>query len=277
MTRASDTWTSVRVHDISNREAVVAALFGLGAEGVQDFDDAVATHLRRVQESEIIARLKDADASARVELADTPNVDWSAEWKSRITSHRLGALVVTPPWLASSFTPTERIVIEPGMAFGTGEHETTRSVLRLLQRVIRAGDYVADLGAGSAVLAIGAAKLGASRVVGIEIDPDAIENAESNLDFNDVADRVTIIEGDATALLPLVAPVRVVVANIISGVLLELLPIIRSALTSDGVAVLSGILLDERPMMEQSFRSAQWTAVASETEGAWWSAAIKPK
>jgi ribosomal protein L11 methyltransferase len=274
---APDAWTSVRVHDISNREAVVAALFGLGAEGVQDFDDAVVTHLRRVRESEILARLKDVDPTARVELADTPNVDWSAEWKSRITSHRLGVLVVTPPWLARSFTPAERIVIEPGMAFGTGEHETTRSVLRLLQRVIRAGDYVADLGAGSAVLAIGAAKLGASRVVGIEIDPDAIENAESNLDLNDVVDRVTIIEGDAAALLPLVAPVRVVVANIISGVLLELLPIIRNALTSDGVAVLSGILLDERPLMEQSFRAAHWTAVASETEGAWWSAAIRPK
>jgi ribosomal protein L11 methyltransferase len=277
VTRSPEAWTSVRVHDISNREAVVAALFGLGAEGVQDFDDAVATHLRRVQESDIMARLRDVDPAARVELTDTPNVDWSAEWKSRITSHRLGVLVVTPPWLASAFTPRERIVIEPGMAFGTGEHETTRSVLRLLQKVIRPDDYVADLGAGSAVLAIGAAKLGASRVVGIEIDPDAIENAESNLDLNDVADRVTIIEGDAATLLPLVSPVRVVVANIISGVLLELLPVIRSALSKDGVAVLSGILLDERPMMEQHFRTTSWAQTASETEGAWWSVAIKPQ
>src|SRR5262249_39385297 len=139
--------------------------------------------------------------------------DWSERWKQSLTAQRVGRLTITPPWLASELDPKATIVIEPAMAFGTGDHATTRSVVRMLQEVVRAGDSVADLGAGSAVLAIAAAKLGAGRVVAIEIDPDAISNAEENVVRNGVADRVTVLEGDAGLLLPLVAPVRVVTAN----------------------------------------------------------------
>ena len=116
-----------------------------------------------------------------------------------------------PPPGFVPFSPAEveqSIIIEPGMAFGTGEHATTRGVIRLLQSVIRPGDRVADLGSGSAVLAIAAAKLGARYVAAIELDHDAIENAEQNVARNNVADRVSVIEGDAATLLPLVAPVR---------------------------------------------------------------------
>ena len=160
------------------------------------------------------------------------------------------------------------------MAFGTGEHETTRGVVRLLPDLIRPGDRVADLGAGSAVLAIAAAKLGAGHVAAIEIDHDAIANAEENVARNGVADRVTVIEGDASLLLPLVAPLRVVLANIISSVLLELLPAIRNALTDDGEAILSGILFEERDTMLVAFARGGWRVVAEDAEGAWWTARI---
>jgi ribosomal protein L11 methyltransferase len=99
------------------------------------------------------------------------------------------------------------------------------------------------------VLSIAAAKLGASRIVAIELDADAIENAEENVRRNGVGDRVSVIEGDAASLLPLVAPVRVVTANIISSVLIDLLPTMASALEADGCAILSGILVSERSMM----------------------------
>jgi ribosomal protein L11 methyltransferase len=165
-------------------------------------------------------------------------------------------------------------VIEPAMAFGTGEHETTRGVVRLLQSVIRAGDIVADLGSGSAVLAIAAARLGAARVVAIELDHDAIGNAEENVARNGVSDRVTVIEGDAALLLPLVAPVRVVLANIISSVLVELLPAIADALSRDGAAILSGILVEERPEMMRVLESAGWSVVSEDREGQWWSVSI---
>jgi len=160
------------------------------------------------------------------------------------------------------------------MAFGTGDHPTTRGVLRLMQSVIHAGDVVADLGAGSAVLAIAAAKLGATRVAAVEMDADAISNAEENVARNGVADRVKVIEGDAALFLPLLAPVRVVLANIISSVLLELLPAIGRSLTPDGVAILSGILDEEREKMLTRFAAGGWRVIQEDAEGPWWSVAI---
>lgn len=269
-------WTTVRVEAPADRSAVIHALFGLGAEGVQELDSAVVTSLRGVPEGAIRAAIFQSDATATVSLSPTPPVDWSSAWKDRIGAHRLGDLVVTPPWLADQYRESERIVIHPAMAFGTGEHETTRGVIRLMQGVIRAGDVVADLGAGSAVLAIAAARLGAARAVAIELDPDAIGNAEENVSLNGVEDRVTVIEGDAAALLPLVAPVRVVLANIISSVLVSLLPAIRQSLSRDGAAILSGILVEERPVMLEAISQGGWEVRSEDQEGIWWSVLLVP-
>jgi ribosomal protein L11 methyltransferase len=271
--RAGD-WTTVRVRNPNNRDAVISALFASGAEGVQELDDDVVTHIRDADQTRVGERLLRADSGVIVEYSPTPNVDWSTQWRSRITAHRVGRLVVTPPWLADDFSKAERIVIEPAMAFGTGEHETTRGVLRLLQRALLEGDDVADLGAGSAVLGIAAAKLGARRVIAVEIDPDAIANAEENVARNGVSDRVTVIEGDAALLLPLLAPVRVVLANIISSVLKELLPTIAQSLTVDGVAILSGMLATERADMKAALDVMGWRIVDDDQEGAWWSAVV---
>jgi len=267
-------WTTVRTGSLSDRTAVIRALFASGAEGVQELDDEILTHIADADESRIRAAIAGADPSASLSFSPTPDVDWSAEWRSRISAHRLGSLVVTPPWLAERFTAAERVVIEPAMAFGTGEHETTRGVVRLLHGVIKPGDAVADLGAGSAVLAIAAAKLGAGRVIAIELDPDAIGNAEGNIVVNAVADRVSVVEGDAALLLPLVAPVRVIVANIISSVLLELLPVMATSLTADGAAILSGILVEEREEMLRELARAGWRVAAEDQEGPWWSVSI---
>jgi len=161
------------------------------------------------------------------------------------------------------------------MAFGTGDHATTRGVMRLMSDVIREGDRVADLGAGSAVLSIAAAKLGAGRVAAIELDPEAIGNAEENLVRNGVADRVTVIEGDAELLLPLVAPVRVVLANIISSVLVGLLPHIARALDGEGAcAILSGILQAERDDLVEVLTTTGWRVTAEDREDIWWSAVV---
>jgi ribosomal protein L11 methyltransferase len=268
-------WTSIVVRSPSNRGAVMDALFAIGAEGVQELGDDLVTHVRDVERSRVESILQRADPEAEIEFAPTPSVDWSREWRSRISSHRVGTLVVTPPWLATG--AADEIVIEPEMAFGTGEHETTRGVLRLMQEIVRAGDIVADLGAGSAVLAIAAARLGAQRCVAIELDADAIGNAEANVVANGVGDRVAVIEGDAFALLPLVAPVRVVLANIISSVLLELLPLVRESLTDDGQAIISGILLEEQPAMRAALKAGAWRVLQTSEEGLWWTATIAPE
>ena len=161
------------------------------------------------------------------------------------------------------------------MAFGTGEHATTRGVVRLMQKLPSIPELVADLGAGSAVLAICAAKLGATRVAAIELDHDAIGNTEENVAANGVSDIVSVIEGDAALLLPLVSPVGLVLANIISSVLLVILPAIHDAVEPGGYAILSGILLDERGMMLEAIREGGWQIVDEDSEEAWWSVLIE--
>ena len=270
-------WIALRVRpsDAAAAEAVSAALFAAGSVGIQDDGGTLVTQFEHAREVEAArARVLAADAGADLEVREVPDVDWSSAWKAGIRAHELGSLVVTPPWLADDYPPHRRIVIEPGMAFGTGEHATTRGVVRLLQRVLRPGDRVADLGAGSAVLAIAAAKLGAASAAAIEMDPDAIENADDNVVANDVGDRVRVILGDAGVLLPLVAPVRLVLANIISSVLTELLPVIHASLTDDGQAILSGILYEERDRMLEVIRAGGWTVVEEDAEDIWWSVSI---
>jgi ribosomal protein L11 methyltransferase len=268
-------WLSVHVRPGGSSDAALAALFELGSEGVHETGAELVTHFPSGSDAAAIeAAVLAADPEAQVVTSIIPAVDWSEEWKRGVGAHELGVLAIVPPWLAGGRDAAHTIVIEPEMAFGTGEHQTTRGVVRLLPSVIRAGDRVADLGAGSAVLAIAAAKLGAGRVTAIELDHDAIGNARENVERNGVADRVTVIEGDAAILLPLLAPVRVVLANIISSVLLELLPAIAGSLATDGEAILSGILVEERASMLQSFFAAGWTLTGEDVEGAWWSALI---
>jgi ribosomal protein L11 methyltransferase len=268
-------WTVVRVAPGSHPEAVAAALFAAGAQGVQEIGGSLVTHAPTPSDAAAFERAAlEASPDARVEMQPLPDIDWSQEWKRGLHVQELGALTVAPPWLADDLDPTRTIVIDPGMAFGTGEHATTRGVIRLLQQVIAPGDRVADLGAGSAVLAIAAAKLGASHVAAIEVDPDAIGNAEDNVARNDVGDRVVVIEGDAATLLPLVAPVRVITANILSSVLIELLPAMSHALAENGRAILSGILIDERDMMVRALTDGGWRIEAEDYEENWWSATI---
>jgi ribosomal protein L11 methyltransferase len=269
------TWLTVRVSPGSHRDAVMAALFDAGAQGVQELGDQLITHVPdRAVADALTAAAVAASSDASVAIEPLPDVDWSVQWKQSIRAQTLGALTVGPPWLTERLDATTTITIDPGMAFGTGEHATTRGVIRLLQSVIRAGDHVADLGAGSAVLAIAAAKLGAASVAAIELDPDAIGNAEENVRRNGVGDRVTVIEGDAASLLPLVAPVRVITANIISSVLLELLPVLAASLADDGRVILSGILFTERDEMVRAVTAAGWRVEAEDQEDAWWSTTI---
>jgi ribosomal protein L11 methyltransferase len=251
---------------------VANAMFDAGAEGLHELADAFVTHLpERMDPEAFVAQVRGADADLAAEISPLADTDWSEHWKAQIRAHQLGALTVTPPWLAEGRDPATTIVIEPAMAFGTGEHATTRGVVRLMQGVVRAGDAVADLGAGSAVLAIAAAKLGASQVFAIEIDSEAIGNAEANVERNGVATRVAVLEGDASLLLPLVAPVRIILANIISSVLLEMLPLFPMSLADGGVIILSGILREERERMLRALADFGWVVDVEDAEDQWWS------
>ena len=266
-------WTAVRVDGISQREAVARALFEAGSQGVHEDGTSLVTHYPpEFDVTRVRAAIAAADRSARVTVSNAPVMDWS-QWRAAVRAHRLGKLSIVPPWLADPADPAQ-VVIDPAMAFGTGEHATTRGVVRLMQRLPHMPPTVADLGAGSAVLAICAARLGATKVVAIELDPDAIGNAGENVKVNGVDGVVHVIEGDAAVLLPLIAPVGLVLANIISSVLLELLPLMHHSLPHRGFAILSGILVEEKEKMLDAL-AGDWSVLSTDTEEGWWSVLIE--
>ncbi len=202
--------------------------------------------------------------------------DWAASWRRGLKPRRVGArLIVAPSWTRPEARPGEIVlIIDPEMAFGTGEHATTRGALRLLQEALRGGDRVLDVGAGSAILSIAAARLGADEVRAVEADADALGNAADNIARNGVADRVRLEHGvvDAAFLARPRAPRQdVILANILSGVLRPLLPAFHDALVPGGRLILAGILEGEADDMIEAADAAGLELRTEDLEDEWWS------
>jgi ribosomal protein L11 methyltransferase len=258
------------------REAVSAALFVAGAQGIlEEGERLISVFADAAIADDAEREVRTVDPDARIDRERFEPGDYDAEWRAGVEPRWVGRMRIAPSWRAAEGDLASTIVIEPGTGFGTGEHETTRCALLLLQDVVQPGQRVADLGCGSAVLAIAAARLGASRVVAIELDGEAIPNAEENVLLNDAGDRVTVIEGDAGALLPLVGPVDIVVANIISSVLVQLLPAVRPALAPDASVVVSGVLVEERTAFVEWLTAEGWGIERETAEGEWWAAVLR--
>lgn len=274
-------WIAVRARASGevSRARLAQALIAAGAGGVQEESDGVSTVLPASADlSAPTALARELADDATLEITALGAVDWTTRFAPSIGVQRVGHITIAPPWLAHEISDASHaVVIDPAMAFGTGDHPTTRGMLRLMHGVIREGDLVADLGAGSAVLSIAAVRLGAGRVAAIESDPDAIGNAEANVARNGVADAVRVLEGDAALLLPLVAPVRVILANIIAPVLLELSRVMRDSLSENGRAILSGMLVSERAAMQAALRDDGWQMLDEDAEGEWWSTVLAPR
>lgn len=201
--------------------------------------------------------------------------DWTESWRRGLEPRRVGRrLIVSPPWCAPSAAPDDIvIVIDPGMAFGTGEHATTRGCLRLLEDVVAPDARVLDVGTGSGVLAIAAARIGAS-VDALDDDPVATDVAAENADVNGVADRIRFVTQSARpdGWLPGgPGAYDVVVANILSSILTPLLPVFHTLLRPAAPVVLGGILRQEAPEMRAALGRAGFAVEAEDEEGEWWS------
>lgn len=262
--------------------AVAELLLDLGGRSVHEADGRLETYVappadREAWLEEARARLAAVDAAAAHGLAWRLEADrdWSAEWRRGLGARRVGErFVVTPSWITPETRPGDRvIVIDPEMAFGTGEHATTRAALRLLERVVRPGHDVLDVGTGSAILAIGAALLGAARVLAVEADADAIGNARDNVARNGVAGRVEVVHAlvDDAFLAPHPASFDVIVANVLSGVLLPLLPAFHGSARPGGHVILGGILATEADAMRRAATDAGLRILAEDVEEEWWS------
>jgi ribosomal protein L11 methyltransferase len=270
----SDSWIEIKISNAGNREAIIASLFAAGSQGVQEAGDDLITsfppsaNVDRLRETISAA---DPDCKISTRPADVPD---ARNLQGKFARQTVGSLTIAPPWLAEGLDPATTVILEPAMAFGTGDHATTRGVLRLMQTIPLANKTIADLGAGSAILSIAAVKLGAGKAIAVELDQDAEGNALENIEANRVLDRVHFINADAFAILPLIAPVDVVFANILSSVLLNLLPVIRDSLTPGGKVILSGMLVGERPQMINAISNNDWKLEAEDSEDDWWSALI---
>lgn len=209
-------------------------------------DDGLEARRRAVEEG--LWHLGQIIALPQATYRPVVDEDWSETWKARYRPIPIGRrLLIMPAWLAVPAGDRLPILLDPGMAFGTGTHPTTQLCLAALEDCLHPGDTVVDLGAGSGILSIAAAKLGASRVLAIDIDADAVQAAADNVRRNEVQSGVEVHQGS----LPTVRAVcpggaDLLVANILANTLQEMAADgLALAVRDGGIAILSGILADQ--------------------------------
>ena len=170
--------------------------------------------------------------------------DWETSWKKHYKTLAIGErLIIKPSWQDYTATPEQVVIeIDPGMAFGTGQHATTRECLLALERHLRPGMVVLDLGTGSGILAIAAAKLGASRVLALEINPAAVAVARSNAEANGVSDLMAVALGTLPKYKTWRRNFDLVIANITARVIDELAEPLVCSLRPQGILIAGGII-----------------------------------
>lgn len=262
-----------------SRELIGAWLVAQTGQAVEERGDGTLVTFAPDEASAeaLVAQLgREVNAATETTRRVLDNVDWSIRWREGLGPRRFGRLTVVPSWLpeAAALDPLT-VVLDPETAFGSGEHGSTRVALSLLERFLRPGDQVLDLGTGSGILAIAAIKLGASRAIGIETDPHANEVAARNAARNRVSDRIELLEGDAGVLAPLAGPADLLLSNILRSVNTELLPAIGRALRPGGVALFSGMEQPESPIFLEALGAAGFSAVREASDTGWWGVAAK--
>ncbi|HEX5015685.1 MAG TPA: 50S ribosomal protein L11 methyltransferase [Candidatus Limnocylindrales bacterium] len=207
------------------------------------------------------------------------DADWSEAWKEHFPVLRVGRrLVIRPTWREHAALPDDVVVaLDPGMAFGTGLHPTTRLCLAGLERVADqdglAGARVLDVGCGSGILAIAALRLGAAEAFGVDTDAIAVEATAANAARNELEGRVRARLGELPSGE---SPFRLVLANLIAGVLIPLAPLLRAELDDDGVLLASGIFVDREAEVVAAFETVGLAIAHRDVEGEWTALEARP-
>jgi len=239
---------------------VRAADSGLLLAAVDDFSPTAAEE--RGDGLRVFFATPESREAARTALAqrfdvdpiDVPDQDWVRRSQQNLAPITVGRITVSPPWAGLESCATT-IVIEPSMGFGTGHHATTRLCLAAIQALDLSGAFVLDVGTGSGVLAIAAARLGASRALGIDSDADAIGSARENLALNAGVGRVAFEVADLTsAELP---TADVVAANLTGTLLVRAAAPLAAAVRPGGTLVLGGLLAHEREHVRSAFAALE--------------------
>ena len=199
-------------------------------------------------------RLKKAVAELKLEMSVSrlPETDWEESWKDNYPPQEVGeALVVLPYWRADEETQRRKVILDPGLTFGTGAHPSTQMVMEFMERLVKPGDACLDLGSGSGILSLTALALGAGCAVGVDIDPKAEDIARENAAYNGFGPEVfTALTGNVTEDKALMERLGqrswdLVLVNIVADVIIGLAPVLPRFLGKDTVLLCSGIL-DQR-------------------------------
>ncbi len=238
----------------SNEDDVGTAVGPLRVCGYLPADEQLGANRQRIEEG--LWHLGQIQPLPAPEYRTIQETNWMEAWKRHYRPIPIGErLMVLPAWVDSPDPVRLPILIDPGMAFGTGAHPTTQLSLALLEKWTRPGEAAFDVGCGSAILAIAAARLGAKPVIGVDVDAQGIESARRNVTLNDLNDRITLGVGSVAELRNGdygIKQAPVVVANILTNILVHLLDEgLAELLGPGGVLLLSGILREsEKEMLD---------------------------
>jgi ribosomal protein L11 methyltransferase len=259
-------------------EMASQALFELGTTGIITLEESIArVRLGAYFDAEtdaekIIRELRErisGDSISDVSTSEVANQDWMEKWKEGFDPVPIGErLIIAPSWKLPTDAGGRRVVrVDPGMAFGTGTHDTTRMCLEAIERHWHGGSML-DVGTGTGILAIAAAKLGgSSRILGIDVDPVAVEVARENVSINEVADLVEIREGQPGQMAGQMFDM--VVANLTAEVIIDLMADLTGCLTESGLLILSGILTELRPDVEQRATDSRLEIIERQESNEW--------
>ena len=222
-------------------------------------------------------RLSVLDIPAEIECIGVHEEDWANSWKQYYKPIKTGEkLVIVPEW--ETYDPADGeivVLMDPGMAFGTGTHETTRLCAMLLEKYVRPGDRMLDVGCGSGILAMCAAKLGAGSCFACDIDPVAVRIAGENAALNQTAQVETGVSDLLAQAKKVPGGYHVCCANIVADVIIRLSPDIGGFMEPDGVLIVSGIITERAEETVSALKAAGWHLIDERRENGWFAGALK--
>lgn len=246
-------WVDVRIQTDMDAGELLSRLDDPAVQGA--WEDAGAVHVYWLEDQwngdrlasvrAVLVSLASSGGEVPLSINHVPAQDWNAQWARSVRPLRIGRLVIRPSWEPVQLAPHEiELVLDPKQAFGTGHHATTRMLLEWLQDDVHGGETVLDVGAGSAILAMAAVRLGAASAVGVDCDPVAVDCAREYVASNGLSGRIELVCGTVADLAP-GATADLVVANLDRQTLLMLADDLARYAGSGARLMLSGVLVDQ--------------------------------